>query len=109
MVRVAGEGVAVQDLRWIGGGGVGCLCAYGPEAVKVMALFNVRVQRERGRAFSFCVGVHSISDTHALGQGEMGCEMFCSRLDGSLYQAGECALGVCVGGNCCKGGGLVWE
>ena len=47
-----------------GGGGVGRLCAHGSEAKKkVMALFNVHVRMERGRAFSFCVGVKSVWDT----------------------------------------------
>ena len=92
-----------------GGGGVGRLCAYGPEAEKVMALFNVGVRRERGRAFSFCVGVRSVWDTYALGRDEMGYEMFCSRLDGGLSQVGGCASGVCAGSDCCESGGSVWD
>ena len=90
-----------------GGGGVGRLCAHGSEAEKVMALFNVHVRRERGRAFSFCVGVQSVWDTYALGRGEMGYELFCSRLDGGLGQCDERCLGSHDEGDCSSSGGSI--
>ncbi len=39
--------------------------------------------------------------------GEMGYEMFYSRLDGGLAQAGGHPLGWCVKDNCGEGSGLI--